>query len=203
MWFAAPKTKEDLGFKTLEVKKRALLGKWIFKRLAEKGGVANHPWEKARCLTSIVSGYLEILCRTLMGWSYGDEIFFFPHGSFSIRDGSEIRFRGINRSEKNYLALYNIVCHKGDTIAKLMKTSPPNVSFGRSIIGPRQTSWNFSGNLNESGKFLVDYMYTALIQPMVPVDSNEKIWKMKIKLKTKVFAWYLGQGVILTKDNLA
>jgi hypothetical protein len=26
---------------------------------------------------------------------------------------------------------------------------------------------------------------------------------MKIPLKTKVFAWYLRRGVILTKDNLA
>ena len=29
------------------------------------------------------------------------------------------------------------------------------------------------------------------------------IWKMKIPLKTKLFAWYLQRGVILTKDNLA
>src|SRR3954463_6131682 len=28
------------------------------------------------------------------------------------------------------------------------------------------------------------------------------IWRMKIPLKTKVFAWYLRRGVILTKDNL-
>ena len=46
-------------------------------------------------------------------------------------------------------------------------------------------------------------MYRVLIQSVVPVDSNKKIWKMKIPLKTKVFAWYLRRGVILTKDNLA
>ena len=46
-------------------------------------------------------------------------------------------------------------------------------------------------------------MYRALIQPEVPVDTNKKICKMKIPLKTKVFAWYLCRGVILTKDNLA
>jgi len=54
-----------------------------------------------------------------------------------------------------------------------------------------------------SGKFSVNSMYKALIQPDVPVDNNKKIWKMKIPLKTKVFAWYLRRGVILTKDNLA
>ena len=46
-------------------------------------------------------------------------------------------------------------------------------------------------------------MYKALIQPVVPVDNNKKIWKMKIPLKIKIFAWYLRRGVILTKDNLA
>ena len=51
--------------------------------------------------------------------------------------------------------------------------------------------------------FSVDSMYRVLIQSVVPVDSNKKIWKMKIPLKTKVFAWYLRRGVILTKDNLA
>ena len=49
----------------------------------------------------------------------------------------------------------------------------------------------------------MDSMYNALIQPDVPVDNNKKIWKMKIPLKNKVFAWYLCRGVILTKDNLA
>jgi hypothetical protein len=45
-------------------------------------------------------------------------------------------------------------------------------------------------------------MYNALIQPDVPVYDNKKIWKIKIPLKNKIFAWYLRQGVILTKDNL-
>ena len=57
----------------------------------------------------------------------------------------------------------------------------------------------------QNGKFSVDSMYRALILPDVPVDTKEsnKIWKMKIPLKTKVFVWYLRRGVILTKDNLA
>ena len=45
-------------------------------------------------------------------------------------------------------------------------------------------------------------MYRALIQPNMPVDNNKKIWKMKIPLKSKIFAWYLRQGVIFTKDTL-
>ena len=32
---------------------------------------------------------------------------------------------------------------------------------------------------------------------------NKFLWKLKIPLKIKIFLWYLQQGVILTKDNLA
>ena len=122
---------------------------------------------------------------------------------------------------KQFPALYNIAHHKSDTLAKVMATSPPDVSFRRSLFGPRQTSWNvllqrlasvhltqgsdeFRWNLKENDKFSVDYMYKAFIQPDVPVDNNNnKIWNMKIPLKTKVFAWYLRRGIILIKDNLA
>ena len=45
-------------------------------------------------------------------------------------------------------------------------------------------------------------MYSALIHSGIPVDDNKKIWKMKIPLKLKFFAWYLRKEVILTKDNL-
>jgi hypothetical protein len=84
--------------------------------------------------------------------------------------------------------LYNIVRHKRDTLAKVMETSTPNVSFRRSLVGPRQTSWNallqrldlvhvmqgsgeFWWNLNESGKFLMVSMYKDLIQPDIFVEE--------------------------------
>jgi hypothetical protein len=53
------------------------------------------------------------------------------------------------------------------------------------------------------GKFSVDSIYRALVQPLQLVVNNKKIWKIKIPLKKKVFAWYLCRGVILTKENLA
>ena len=113
-----------------------------------------------------------------------------------------------------------MVRYKGDTLAKVMGTSPPNVSFRRTLLGPREAAWNalllrldsvqLQGGPDElrwiptkNGIFSVASMYRVLIQSDVPVDSNKKIWKMKIPLKTKVFAWYLRRGVILTKDNLA
>jgi hypothetical protein len=33
----------------------------------------------------------------------------------------------------------------------------------------------------------MDFMYTALIQPMVPVLDNKKIYKIKTPLKMKIF----------------
>jgi hypothetical protein len=66
--------------------------------------------------------------------------FFFSLGTFSIKDGSEIRFwedrwLAATSLREQYPALYNIVRYKGDTIAKVLETSPPNVSFGRDLSG--------------------------------------------------------------------
>jgi hypothetical protein len=61
----------------------------------------------------------------------------------------------------------------------------------------------FRWNLHVNGSFSVDSLYNMILQTDLPVDNNNKIWKMEILLKTKIFAWYLHRGVILTKDNLA
>jgi hypothetical protein len=52
--------------------------------------------------------------------------YFFGMCSFSIKDRSEIRFwkdnwLGNATLRGQYPALYNIVCHKGDTISKVME----------------------------------------------------------------------------------
>jgi hypothetical protein len=48
-------------------------------------------------------------------------------------------------------------------------------------------------------------MYNALILPDVPINkvSNDKLWKLKISLRIKIFGWYPRKEVVLTKDNLA
>jgi hypothetical protein len=88
-----------------------------------------------------------------------------------------------------------------------------------SNLGPRLVAWNallqrldsiqlsngtdeFRWNLHPNGKFSVGSLYKAIIQSNIPVNSNKKIWKMKIPLKTKIFGWYLRRSVILTNDNL-
>ena len=73
--------------------------------------------------------------------------FFFPFGSFSIKDGSEIRFLedtwlGNTTLREQFPALYSIVRHKNDTLAKVMETFPPNMTFRRDLVGPRLASWN-------------------------------------------------------------
>ena len=119
--------------------------------------------------------------------------------------------------------MYNIVRHKGDTIASVMESSPPNVMFRRDLHGVRLVSWNallrrlelihltagrdvFRWKLHENGIFSVSSMYNALIQPKLLVDNNRKIWKMKIPLKTKKIAWYLRREKVshsqpLMKDS--
>ena len=75
--------------------------------------------------------------------------FLFPYGSFSIKDGSEIRFwedrwLGTTTLREQYPALYNIVLerHKSDTLSQVLETFPPNVTFRRDLVGPRLASWN-------------------------------------------------------------
>ena len=89
-------------------------------------------------------------------WKPGDSHFwaglmatkkhFFRYGVFSIKDGSQIKFWeykwfGNSTLREQYPALYNIVRHKDDTLATVMQTSPPNMSFRRDLIGPRLHSW--------------------------------------------------------------
>jgi hypothetical protein len=149
---------------------------------------------------------------------------FFRHGTFSIKNGEQIRFwedvwlDNASLSEQ-YPALYSIVRRKGDTIATVMATSPPNVTFRRVLLGQRLVAWNdliqrlgdiqlstepdeFRWNLHVDGTFSVKSLYNAILHSDIPVDNNKKIWKMKIPLKIKNFGWYLRRGVILTKDNL-
>jgi hypothetical protein len=82
--------------------------------------------------------------------------------------------------------------HKGDTIAHVSESNPPNVAFRRNLYGPRRVSWEnllqrlasiqltdgkdeFQWNLHENGKFSVASMYNALISSDLPVLDNKKI----------------------------
>ena len=115
-----------------------LLGKWIYKLLSEQG-----VWQ-----TLLRRKYVGAQALSQVEWKQGDshfwaglmatKKFFFSFGSFSIKYGLEIRFwedkwMGNTTLREQFSALYNIVRHKSDTLASVMATSPPNVSF-RSFI---------------------------------------------------------------------
>jgi hypothetical protein len=45
-------------------------------------------------------------------------------------------------------------------------------------------------------------MYCLLMNTPT-LTHNMLLWKLKLPLKIKIFLWYLGRGVTLTKVNLA
>jgi hypothetical protein len=220
----SPKDQGGLGVHDLEVKNSALLGKWLFKLLTEDG-----TWQ-----TILRRKYIGSKTLSQVVWKPGDSHFwaglmatknvFFRHGTFSIRNGAQIRFwedAWLDNAplSEQYPALYRIARRQGDTIATVMATSPPNVTFRRVLLGQRLVAWNtliqrlgdihlspepdeFRWNLHVDGTFSVKSFYNAILLSDLPVDNNKKIWKMKIPLKIKIFGWYLRRGVILTKDNL-
>ena len=83
-----PKDLGGLGIHDLEVKNRALLGKWLFKLLTEEG-----VWQ-----TLLKRKYVGSKAISQVSWKSGDshfwaglmatKKFFLPYGSFSIKDGS-------------------------------------------------------------------------------------------------------------------
>jgi hypothetical protein len=110
--------------------------------------------------------------------------FFFRCGTLSINDGSQIWFWEdiwLDNAPlwEQYPDLYNIVRHKGDTIAKIMATSPPDVTFIRDLLGPRCLE-----------------RLTSMFGCCSAITGLR--W---IPLKSQCQWWYLRRGVILTKDN--
>jgi hypothetical protein len=129
--FAGQRIRKDWVFMTF---KSRTLGKWLFKLLTEDG-----VWQ-----TLLKRKYIGTKALSQVIWKPGDSHFwaglmatkkhFFRFGVFKIKDGSEIRFwedrwLGNTPLRQQYPALYNIVRHKGDTLASVMQASPPNVMF--------------------------------------------------------------------------
>jgi len=149
---------------------------------------------------------------------------FLRFGTFIINDGSQVRFwedtwLGNSPLRDQYPQLYNIVRKKQDTVADVLSTQIPNLSWRRDLIGNKLVMWNnlvlhlstivlsqqrdgFKWNLDHTGVFSVKSHYLGLINQNTP-NLNTRIWKLKAPLKIKFFLWYLKRGVILTKDNLA
>ncbi|WVZ71541.1 hypothetical protein U9M48_020116 [Paspalum notatum var. saurae] len=207
-----PKDQGGLGIHELGTKNIALLSKWLYKLLTSNG-----TWQ-----------------QLILEWRSGDSHFwsgllkakrdFLRFGSFMVRDGVQVRFwkdiwLGPTPLRAQYPCLYNIARPKNTTIAEVLSSSPPNLSWRRDLVGPKLVAWNhllprianfelsqepddFHWNLTQNGVFSVKSLYQALIRVEVP-NLNKKIWKNRAPLKVKIFLWYLRKGVLLTKDNLA
>jgi hypothetical protein len=157
-------------------------------------------------------------------WSFKVKRDFLHFGSFKVKDGSQIcfwedRWLGTTPLCDQYHCLYTIARPKQTTIAEVLSTYPPNLSWQRDLVGPKLVAWNnllprianlvlshepdvFHWNLTQNGQFSVKSHYQALINLDVP-NLNKRLWKLKAPLKVKFFLWYLRKGVLLTKDNLA
>jgi hypothetical protein len=124
-----------------------LLGKWLARLLTEDG-VWQQLLRKKYVGSKVIS---QVFCKP------GDSHFwagimatkkhFFPFGYFSIKNGAEIRFwedrwLGTTTLREQYPALYIIVQHKGDTLQKVMESSPPSMTFRCDLVGPRLDAWN-------------------------------------------------------------
>ena len=67
---------------------------------------------------------------------------FLKFGAFIIKDGSQVRFwedmwLGNRSLREQYPQLYNIVRKKQDTVAELLCTQTPNLSWHRNLIGSK------------------------------------------------------------------
>jgi hypothetical protein len=67
--------------------------------------------------------------------------------SFFVKDGSDIwlwedKWLSTATLQEEYHALHDIFHYKGDTMAMVMESSPPNLTFKRDLIGPGLASWN-------------------------------------------------------------
>ena len=208
----------------MELKNIALLSKWLYRLLTTDG-----TWQQI-----LRNKYLGSKPLVQVQWKSGDSHFwaslmkvtrdFLRFGTFLIKDGSQVRFwedswLGNSPLCDQYPQLYNIVRKKQDTVADVLSTQIPNLSWRRDLIGNKLVMWNnlvsrlstivlsqerdeFKWNLDQTGVFSVKSHYLGLINQNTP-NLNKRIWKLKAPLKIKIFLWYLRRGVILTKDNLA
>jgi hypothetical protein len=111
------------------------------------------------------------------------------------------------------------VRNKTSLVAEVMSYANLNLSFRRPIVGIKLVELQnlvhllapvtlnllrdtFVWGAHRDGTFSTRSMYYILINNP-NFNSNCVLWKLKLPLKIKIFLWYLGRGVTLTKDNLA
>ncbi|WVZ85042.1 hypothetical protein U9M48_032004 [Paspalum notatum var. saurae] len=194
--------KEQGGFviRNLEIQNICLLSKWFYKLINEEGVWPN----------ILKTKYLRGKAIGEVQWKPGDSHFwssltkvkehFLELSSFSLHDGSQIRFWEIGGSVTFRLKINTHLC-----IILLGR----NISQ-RALVGDRLQKWeelvseialvqlddqphSFKWNLSKHGCFTVNSMYRHLVnQTALPL--NKFLSKLKLPLKIKIFVWFLFKG---------
>ncbi|WVZ57602.1 hypothetical protein U9M48_007966 [Paspalum notatum var. saurae] len=218
-----PKEQGGLGIIDLEVQNKCLLSKWLFK-LANEEGIWQNLLRNKYLKSKLFGGGIKKPGVSHFWAGLMDvKQDFLSLGSFSVSDGTQVRFWEDTWCDNQplkllYPSLFNIVRKKEATLAEVMSSTPLNVSFRRGLYGERLHAWNelvgrvmsfelierrdvFKWSLNTTGLFTVRSMYKHIFNNGIKV--SREICQTKIPLKTKIFMWYVKRGVLLTKDNLA
>ena len=142
-----PKEQGGLGIEDLNIKNISLLSKWLYKLVTSEG-----TWQQL-----LKNKYLGSKPLVQVQWKPGDSHFwaslmkvkhdFLRFGNFKIRNGSQVRFwednwLGNGTLKHQYPGLYCITRRKFITIAEVLSTPQPNISWRRSLIGPKLVAWN-------------------------------------------------------------
>jgi hypothetical protein len=195
-----PKDQGVLGIEVLELKNKCLLSKWLFKLIYE-----NAVWQQL-----LDNKYLHAKTLSEVNIKSNDSPFwkglmrvkeeYFSRGSFSLGDGSSIRFwedtwLGDRPMAAQYPSLYNIVLHKDQVVAHTLASVPLNIEFKRSLVGGHWDRWlhmlhrlidiqlephddKFRWNLTKLVRFMVKSMYLDLLN-----DNTIYLHKYSLRLK--------------------
>jgi hypothetical protein len=131
---------------------------------------------------------------------------------FKIQDGTQTRFWedlwiGTEPLMTKYPSLYNIVRKKNVTVARVLSTTPLNISFRRALVGDNWAKWlQLVGSIlnvhlgeqtdtfmwTKSKSFSVKAMYNDLVVGNAP-RLNLVTWKAKIPLKLRYLFGICGR----------
>lgn len=77
---------------------------------------------------------------------------------------------------------------------KILRDSLLKMALGEDVDQPK---WNWT----KSGIFSVNSMYRKM-HDHLPDKAYKFLWKVKLRLRIKIFLWLILHNAILTKDNL-
>ena len=219
-----PKELGGLGVANLAIKNICLLSKWLYKLLNEDG-----MWQRLLTNKYLGGKSLTQVSRKPGDSHFWAGLMnvkdqFLRWGRFRVGNGQATRFwedKWLNNTtlREQFPNLFNIVRNKTSLVAEVMSHANLNLSFRRPIVGIKLVELQnlvhllapvtlnllrdtFVWGAHRDGTFSTRSMYYILINNP-NFNSNCVLWKLKLPLKIKIFLWYLGRGVTLTKDNLA